>query len=95
MFDSWARYYSTLNRAMSETEKIEVLKQKTQERLLMACKRLYDAELALCELTVPQSLKDEYGNAYTEWIEAYQDYDEVRTALSLKDMELNFDYKLD
>lgn len=77
---------------MTESEKIEVLKQKTQERLLMACKRLYDAELGLCELVVPQSWKDEHKSAHTEWINAFQDYDEARTALSLEDMELNFDY---
>lgn len=77
---------------MSETEKKEVLKQKTQERLLQACERLYNAELGLCELVVPQSWKDEHRFAHDEWVNAFQDYDEARTALSLEDMELNFDY---
>ena len=80
---------------MSETEKIEVLKQKTQERLLLACERLYNAELGLCELSIPQSWKDEYKEAHAEWVDAYQDYNEVRISQSLEEMDLNFDYELD
>jgi len=80
---------------MTDSEKIEVLKQKTQERFLNACKRLYDAELGLCELVVPQSWKDEYKEVYAEWVGAYQDYNEVRISQSLEEMDLNFDYKLD
>lgn len=71
---------------MTDAEKIEILKQKTQEKLLKACERLYNAELGLCELSIPQEWKDEYKAAHAEWVEVYQDYNEVRTYQSLSDM---------
>ena len=42
----------------------DTIKPKVQEKLLKACTRLYEAEMALCELAAPQSWKDEAKAAW-------------------------------
>lgn len=82
---------------MTQEDKLNILKEKTKDNLLKACEKLYECELALCEMYVPEEWKKERKEAWEEWVWKYQDYEIVKDAISyndIKDEELNYDYVL-
>ena len=69
-----------------------VIKPKVQEKMLKACRRYYNAEMALCEIAAPQSWKDEAKAAWEEFVWRNQDYElvfEYDKPITIDD--LNFD----
>ena len=80
------------NKVMTQYIDKSAIKQKVQEKLLNACKRHYEAELALCELVIPQSWKDEAKNAWEEFVWRYQDYELVfEDDMPITKDDLNYD----
>ncbi len=70
----------------------DAIKQKVQEKLLNACKRHYEAELALCEPVTPQSWLKEANAAWEEFVWRYQDYELVfDDDVLITDDDLNYD----
>lgn len=68
------------------------IKSKVIEKVLEACKKLYNAELALCEPAAPQSWKDEAKSAWEEFVWRWQDYELVsEDSMNIKTDELNYD----
>lgn len=75
----------------------DAIKKKVLEKFLNACKRYYEAELALCEPVAPQSWKDEAKAAFEEFVWRYQDYELVfKDDMDITIDDLNYnDYGID
>ena len=68
------------------------IKQKVQEKLIDACTRHYEAEMALCEPAAPQSWKDDAKEAWEEFVWRYQDYELVfKYDMDITKDDLNYD----
>ena len=69
----------------------DTIKQKVLEKFLKACERHYEAERALCELSVPQSWKEDAKAAWEEFVLRYQDYELVfKDDIDITDDDLNY-----
>ena len=71
------------------------LREKVKDALIMSAINYYEAELACCEMVVPQQWKDDKQKAYNEFIWRCQDYQVINESdnIDLIDLaELNFDY---
>ena len=68
------------------------LRQKIRDALLKSAIAYYEAELACCEIVVPQSWKDDRNKAYDEFIWRCQDYQLINDSDDIDLAELNYDY---
>ena len=69
-----------------------VLRQKVQDALLKSVIDYYEAEMACCEMVVPQQWKDDRKKAYDEFIWRCQDYQIVHESDNIDLEELNYNY---